>query len=71
MFAQKDYQDFTFDKITVKERKVVPYPYLVERDVMFQRRVYRIIDTREKMNIPLAWQRNPPKRQIRRSYSGT
>lgn len=57
--AQTDYEDFTFEKRAIKERKAVPYPSLVERDVAWSRRIYRIIDTREKMNLPMKWPRNP------------
>jgi gliding motility associated protien GldN len=57
--AQFEYQDFTYTKQSIRERKVVPYPSLIERDVMFYRRVYRIIDTREKMNLVMKWPRNP------------
>jgi gliding motility associated protien GldN len=57
--AQYEYQDFTYNKEAIKERKVVPYPFLVERDVMYCRRIWRIIDTREKMNLIMKWPRNP------------
>jgi gliding motility associated protien GldN len=59
VFAQFEYQDFTYNKQSIKERKVVPYPVLIERDVMFSRRIYRVIDTREKMNMVMNWPRNP------------
>lgn len=59
VYAQFEYQDFTYNKQSIKERKVVPYPSLVERDVMFSRRIYRVIDTREKMNKVMTWPRNP------------
>jgi gliding motility associated protien GldN len=59
VYAQFEYGDFTYSKQSIKERKVVPYPSLIERDVMFSRRIYRIIDTREKMNLVMKWDRNP------------
>jgi gliding motility associated protien GldN len=59
VYAQFEYQDFTYNKQAIKEKKVVPYPVLLERDVMFSRRIYRIIDTREKMNMVMKWPRNP------------
>jgi gliding motility associated protien GldN len=59
VYAQFEYGDFTYSKQSIKERKVVPYPSLIERDVMFSRRIYRIIDTREKMNMVMKWDRNP------------
>jgi gliding motility associated protien GldN len=57
--AQYEYQDFTFNKESIKERKIVPYPFLSERDVMYCRRIWRVIDTREKMNKIMTWPRNP------------
>jgi gliding motility associated protien GldN len=58
-YAQFEYQDFTYNKQSIKERKIVPYPSLIERDVIYYRRIYRIIDTREKMNMVMKWPRNP------------
>ncbi len=48
-----------FPKQAVAERKIVPWPYLREADVMYSRRIERIIDTREKINLPLKWPKNP------------
>jgi gliding motility associated protien GldN len=36
-----------------KTKKVVPYPFIREADVMFARRLWQDIDLREKMNLPL------------------
>lgn len=36
-----------------KTKKVVPYPFIREADVMFARRIWQDIDLREKMNLPL------------------
>lgn len=41
------------------EAAVVPYPYLREADVKFKRRVWRYIDTRQKMNKSFTWPKNP------------
>lgn len=45
------------DKPWVKEntptRRVVPYPHVREADIMWHRRVWRVIDLREKINHPL------------------
>jgi gliding motility associated protien GldN len=35
------------------ERKIIPYPSLREADVMWSKRMWRILDLREKMNHPL------------------
>jgi len=37
----------------IKERKVVPYPSLRQADVMWEKRIWQIIDMREKSNHPL------------------
>lgn len=57
--AQQDYEDYTFDKVAVKERKAIPYPNLREADVAFSKRIERIIDVRQKPNKIMAWPRNP------------
>ncbi|MBI1183789.1 gliding motility protein GldN [bacterium] len=51
--------DFTYQQQTTPERKAVPYPQLREADVLFCRRVERIMDTREKQNSTCRWEKNP------------
>jgi gliding motility associated protien GldN len=48
-----------FPKQAVSQRAVVPWPYLREADVMFSRRIERVIDTREKINLCMKWPKNP------------
>jgi len=43
----------------VDERKVVPWPFLREADVLFVKRVERIIDVREKQNQVMSFPPNP------------
>lgn len=57
-FAQSDLEDWTFDKTAVKERKVIPHRYAREANVKFQKRIHRVIDTREKQNLIMHWPRN-------------
>lgn len=45
--------DGMFIKETNPTRRVVPYTHIREADVMFYKRVWRVIDLREKMNHPL------------------
>lgn len=46
-------RDGVYDKIHYPNRRVVPYSFLREADVMFARRIWRKIDLREKINQPL------------------
>jgi gliding motility associated protien GldN len=51
------------DGVYIKEhstsRKVIPYTHLREADVMWSKRVWRVIDLREKMNQPLYYPVQP------------
>ena len=55
-FSQSTSQG-VLDGVYVKEhsitRQVIPYPYLREADVMFSKRIWRIVDLNEKINLPL------------------
>lgn len=44
---------------SMDQATIVPYPYLREADVKFRRRVWRRIDTRQKMNKSFTWPKNP------------
>jgi gliding motility associated protien GldN len=45
--------DGVYKKEAVRERQPIPYAPLREADVMWKKRVWRVIDLREKMNLPL------------------
>ena len=45
--------DGVYVKEHTVERQVIPYPFLREADVMWSKRVWRMIDLNEKMNLPL------------------
>lgn len=46
-------RDGIYVKETIKERVPVPYPSLREAEVMWSKRIWRVIDLREKLNFPL------------------
>lgn len=58
-FAQGVYDDFIYTRQAVTERKVIDWPYLREADVLWAKRIWRIVDTREKQNQPMQWPKNP------------
>lgn len=58
------YLDHAYEKKNVKERRVIPYPPLREADVVYSKKVWRVIDTREKKNRPMAWPKNPLNRVV-------
>ncbi|MCB9252821.1 MAG: gliding motility protein GldN [Flavobacteriales bacterium] len=57
--AMAQYEDWTFPKTAVAERKVIPYRYIREANVRYAKRIDRVIDVREKMNKIMEWPRSP------------
>jgi gliding motility associated protien GldN len=51
--AQEEVIDGLFEKQHVINRKPVPYPSIREADVLWAKKVWRVIDLREKINLPL------------------
>ncbi|MDA9783160.1 gliding motility protein GldN [Vicingaceae bacterium] len=62
-FAQGDNKvlDGVFIKETSPTRRVIPYTHVREADVTYLKRVWRIIDLKEKMNHPLYYPLSPIK----------
>lgn len=62
LFAQLENSPIPTDDIverhTMQENRPLPYPPLRESDILWEKRVWRVIDTREKMNLPF---RYPPR----------
>jgi gliding motility associated protien GldN len=58
-YGQSAQEDWTYDKKAVNERKVIPHRYTREANVKYHKRIHRIIDTREKQNLPMHWPKNP------------
>jgi len=46
-------QDGMFSKQSIVTREPIPYPYIREADVVWQKRIWRVVDLREKLNLPL------------------
>ncbi|MBI3142480.1 MAG: gliding motility protein GldN [Bacteroidetes bacterium] len=58
--SNEDYiGDFTYTRLSIRERKPVPYPSQREADVMYAKRIVRIMDTKEKQNLVCRWPKNP------------
>lgn len=53
MESQAQIIDGAFERTDVFKRKPTPLPYIREADVMWSKKVWRIIDLREKMNQPM------------------
>lgn len=53
VFSPGDYRDGIYDKENANYRKYIPYTHLREGDVVWEKRVWREIDLREKINHPL------------------
>jgi gliding motility associated protien GldN len=50
--------DGIYERETIKQRIPIPYPHLREADMMWTKRVWRIVDLRERMNHPLYFPTN-------------
>jgi len=46
-------RDGFYDKVTIEEKEPAVLPYVREADVFMAKRVWQVIDMREKMNQPL------------------
>jgi len=44
-------RDGAYDKVSVLENEIIPYDHLREADVFWSKRVWRVIDVREKINL--------------------
>ncbi|MCB9360750.1 MAG: gliding motility protein GldN [Flavobacteriales bacterium] len=59
IFAQNKVLDKPWIKENTPTRRVIPYTHVREADVMWQRRIWRTIDLREKINHPLYYPIQP------------
>jgi gliding motility associated protien GldN len=53
IFQPGDFRDGIYDKENSVNRRFIPYTFLRQGDVMWEKRVWREIDLREKINQPL------------------
>ena len=51
--------DDIVEKRIIEDRMVLPYQPLREADIFWEKRIWRIIDIREKMNLPFAYPEKP------------
>lgn len=51
--------DDIVEKRIIQERRVLPYQPLREADIFWEKRIWRVIDIREKMNLPFAYPEMP------------
>src|SRR6476660_420053 len=50
VFQPGDYKDGIYDKENATNRRFIPYTHLREGDVTWEKRVWRSLDMREKIN---------------------
>ena len=51
--------DDIVEKRLIDERRVLPYEPIREADIFWEKRIWRVIDVREKMNLPFAYPEMP------------
>jgi gliding motility associated protien GldN len=55
----QDMKKEVYDKVNIPFKKPVPYPDVREADVMWSKVIWRMVDLREKMNLPLVYPSTP------------
>ena len=54
-------RDGVYDKMAITQQEPIPYPYLREADIVWTKRVWRMVDLREKINQPFYFPDKPRK----------
>ncbi len=57
--AYGDPIDSPYERTNLRDRRVLPYDHIREADVMWEKRLWRVIDVREKLNLPFAYPDKP------------
>lgn len=57
--SAQDVIDGIYEKVTTIEKEIIPYDDIREADIFWSKRVWRTIDTREKMNLIFAYPQLP------------
>lgn len=52
-------KDKAYDRSFIDDLKPIPYPYLREADVFWEKRIWRVVDFKEKINQPLYFPERP------------
>ncbi|MBK7029096.1 MAG: gliding motility protein GldN [Bacteroidales bacterium] len=52
-------RDGVVDKADKLEKKPIPYPWIRQADYVWEKRIWRVIDLREKMNQPMYFPETP------------
>jgi gliding motility associated protien GldN len=59
IFQPGDYKDGVYDKENAVNRRFIPYTHLRQGDVTWEKRVWRVVDMREKINQNLYYPKEP------------
>ena len=59
IFQPGDYKDGVYDKENAVNRRYIPYTHLRQGDVTWEKRVWRVVDMREKVNQNLYYPKEP------------
>ncbi|MEN0004851.1 MAG: gliding motility protein GldN [Bacteroidota bacterium] len=51
--------DDIVESATIGQKRVLAYPPIREADILWKKRIWRVIDTREKMNLPFRYPKMP------------
>jgi len=49
-------RDGFYDRVSPSEREIIPYDHIRESDVFWEKRIWRVIDSREKINLPFKYE---------------